>query len=120
MRFCWRPKDRPNSEADCDIGRYGSTATEHIINALMKTDSDPGHYRAQIFGGGAVIKTNNPGSDIGRKNIEVAQKMLTAHRIRIIREEAGGTRGKRVRFDTATNTVFCRFAGQIAKKRREL
>ena len=113
-------QDRPRSEADCDIGKYGSTATEHIINALMKTDSDPSHYRAQIFGGAAVIKTNNPGSDIGQKNIEVVQKILTAHRIRIIREEVGGTRGRRVRFDTATNTVFCRFAGQIGKKHREL
>jgi chemotaxis receptor (MCP) glutamine deamidase CheD len=53
-------------------------------------------------------------------DLKTAQKILTARRIRIIRKEVGGTRGRRVRFDTATNTVFCRFAGQIAKNRREL
>jgi chemotaxis protein CheD len=109
-------QDRPNSKGDCDIGRYGSTATEYIINTLMKMDSAASHYCAQIFGGAVVIKTNNSGSDIGQKNIDIAQKILTDRSIRIIRKEVGGTRGRRIRFDTAANTVFCRFAGQIGKK----
>ena len=37
-----------------------------------------------------------------------------------IREELGGTRGRRIKFDTATNTVFCRFAGQVGKKYKQL
>lgn len=82
----------------------------------MKRDSNPGHYRAQIFGGAKVIKTDSTDNDI-------SLKILTAQGIRIIRKEVGGTRGRRIRFDTATNTVFCRFAGQIRSKtarRRDL
>ncbi len=82
----------------------------------MKRDSDPGHYRAQIFGGAKVIKTNSMENDISRK-------ILTAQGIRIIRKEVGGTCGRRIRFDTVTNTVFCRPAGQIGSKtarRRDL
>jgi chemotaxis protein CheD len=109
-------QDQPAIETDCDIGHYGSTATEYIIQALLESDPVPGHYRAQVFGGAAVIKTNSKRYNIGQNNIEVAKKILTVHRIRITREEVGGTRGRRIKFDTSTNTVFCRFAGQIGKK----
>ena len=111
-------QEQPASETASDIGQYGSTATEYIIKALMKFDSVPGHYRAQIFGGAVVIKTSSHKSNIGQENIDIARKILANHRIRIIREEIGGTRGRRVRFDTSTNTVFCRFAGQVGKKYR--
>lgn len=108
--------DSPAGEIDRDIGKYGSTATEYIIKALIKFDPIQGHYRGQIFGGAAVIKTSSNEYNIGQKNIDIVRKILTAHRIRIIREEIGGTRGRRVRFDTSTNEVFCRFAGQVGKK----
>ncbi len=82
----------------------------------MKMDTKPGHYLAQIFGGAKVIKTDSMDNDIARK-------ILTAQGIPIIRKEVGGTRGRRIRFDTVTNTVFCGFAGQIGSKtarRRDL
>lgn len=75
----------------------------------MKRDSNPGHYLAQIFGGAKVIKTNSTDNDIARK-------ILTTQGIRIIRKEVGGTRCRRIRFDTVTNTVFCRLTGQIRSK----
>ena len=75
----------------------------------MKMDTKPSHYLAQIFGGAKVIKTNSTDNDIARK-------ILTAQGIRIIRREVGGTRGRRSRFDTVTNTVFCRLTGQIRSK----
>lgn len=109
----------PATKADSDIGQYGSTATEHIIRSLMKFDEKASHYQAQIFGGAAVIKISSSKSDVGQKNIAITRKILAAHGIVITREEIGGTRGRRVRFDTATNTVFCRFAGQVGRKHRQ-
>ena len=111
-------QDMPLPQDDYDIGYYGSTATEYIIKRLMSADSAVRHYCAQIFGGAAVIKTTNPQSDIGGKNTDIAQRILGEHNIRIIREEFGGDRGRRIRFDTATNAVFCRFAGQIRRKKK--
>ena len=103
---------------DFNIGRYGSTATEYIIQALMEYDPVPGHYRAQIFGGATGIKTTRTKSSIGHENINIAREILAGHRIRITREDISGTRGRRVRFNTSDNTVFCRFAGQVGKKYR--
>jgi len=81
----------------------------YISNTIMKMDTKPSHYLAQIFGGAKVIKTDSTDNDIARK-------ILTAQGIRIIRKEVGGTRGRRIRFDTVTNTVFCRLTGQIRSK----
>jgi chemotaxis protein CheD len=98
---------------------YGTTATEYIINALMELDPVPTHYHAHIFGGAAVIKTTSNNSSIGKGNSDAARKILANHRIAIVREEVGGTRGRRVRVDTSTDTIFCRFAGQVGKRYRE-
>lgn len=104
---------------DCNIGEYGSLSTDHIIRSLLETDPDISHYRAQVFGGAAVIKTSSHAYAIGEKNIAVALEVLAHYRIRIINKDVGGTRGRRIKFDTSTNTVHCRFAGQVGKKYRE-
>ncbi len=108
----------PASQNVHEIGKYGTMATEYIINTLMKIDPVPSHYRAQIFGGAAVLKITSDNTCIGGKNSDTARKILANHHITIIREEVGGTRGRRVRFDTSKNTVFCRFAGQVGKQYR--
>jgi len=109
-------QSHPAMETGSDIGKYGTTSMEFIINALMERDPIPSHYRAQIFGGAAVIAAITDKARIGQANSGTARKILTKYRIPIIREDIGGTRGRRVKFDTSTNTVFCRFAGQVGKK----
>ena len=99
----------PNNGA-YDIGRYGQTSTEYIIGSLLKNDSAARHYQARIYGGAAVLKTGGQVS-IGDDNIEIARRVLSANRIRIVEEQVGGERGMRIKFDTATNTVAWRFAG---------
>lgn len=96
-----------------DFGKYGVAATEHIISELMRFDQVPEHYTAQVFGGAAVVKTTGTGPAVGELNLADARNVLARRRIAITREEVGGTRGRRIRFDTSTNTVFCRFAGQV-------
>jgi chemotaxis protein CheD len=108
----------PGINTDFDPGEFGSTSTEYIIKALMAKDPDPKHYRAQVFGGGAVIKSKSSAYNIGLHNIDVALKILAAHRIRVVNKDVGGERGRRVTFDTSTNTATCRYAGQVSKKYR--
>ena len=100
----------PPQVGDYDIGRYGLTSTEYIIDTLMKSDPVASHYRARIYGGAAVLRTGGR-AYIGEDNIEIARRILSANRIRIVEEQVGGERGRRIRFDTATNTVICRLAG---------
>lgn len=110
----------PESPGDTDdIGRYGDTSTDRIIKTIMSLDRNPRHYRAQIFGGGAVLGALGSGAKIGERNIEVARRIVSEAGIPIDHEDVGGTLGRRIDFDTGTGKVFCRTVqqgGEQAKK----
>ncbi|MCP4607095.1 MAG: response regulator [Planctomycetes bacterium] len=110
--------DRPNEEDTTDIGRYGNTSTDHIISTLMSVDENPFNYRAQIFGGAAVVDVLTDSRKIGGRNMLVAQEVLDSYRIRVTKKDVGGTRGRRIKFDTASNTVHCRYTGQTEEAKR--
>lgn len=108
---------QPDDSDTSDIGRFGTTATKQIIEYLFEIDPVPTHYQAQIFGGAAVFakKTGIPG-DVGNLNIAIAKAVLDEFHIRIVHHETGGTRGRRIKFNTENNTVYCRFTGEIPRK----
>jgi chemotaxis protein CheD len=109
--------DRPMHPADAEIGRYGVTSTQRIIDLVLEMDSAPTHYRAGIFGGAAVLKGVHADDGIGVANIKVAMEVLRSAHIRVSRQEVGGTRGRRIRFNTETGEIECRFAGDIPRRK---
>jgi chemotaxis receptor (MCP) glutamine deamidase CheD/AmiR/NasT family two-component response regulator len=118
--------DRPKGADTNDIGRYGTTATEHIISTLMSIDANSDHYQAQVFGGAAVIHALESKEDIGERNVVIALEVLNSYGIKIIKKDIGGKQGRRIKFDTATNTVHCKYMGEteegkrLAQKRRDI
>lgn len=110
--------DRPADKNSTDIGRFGITATEHIVKKLFAEDDDCRHYCAQVFGGANVLKNQDTGISVGADNVKAALDVLGKYRIRIIHKEVGGLRGRRIKFDTLQNIVNCRFTGEIPRKRR--
>ena len=109
---------QPTGADAVDIGKFGSTSTKHIISRMMAVDGVPGHYRAMVFGGAAVVKVTGMHSDIGRKNVDVALKALAEAGIRVVKKEVSGSRGRRIKFNTETGTVEYRFAGDVPRKSR--
>jgi chemotaxis protein CheD len=83
----------------------------------MRIDDDPTHYRAYVLGGAAVLKTAGDEYQIGVANVAVAEEVLRAARIRVAQREVGGTRGRRVKFNTETGLLEWRFAGDIPRKK---
>lgn len=110
--------DRPKDPDTKDIGRYGTTSTEHIINTLMAIDASAFNYRAQVFGGAAVVDALSATTDIGHKNLLVAMEVLDSYGIRVTKKDIGGKLGRRIKFDTATNTVHCKLTGSTEEGRR--
>jgi chemotaxis protein CheD len=47
------------------------------------------------------------GAVIGDENIAVARELLTRFNIPIVAEDVGGSRGRRVTFDTASGSIHC-------------
>ncbi len=110
---------------DPDKGRYGDSSIETIIWLLKKLD-ETGKMSAKIYGGGAVVGHLGAASDIGKKNIEMARTVLKRHGIPITDEDVGGTQGRRIYFDTASNNVVVKViqkteeGARLEEKRRDL
>ena len=83
--------------------RYGNVATITLVRMMTENGSKPRHLEAQISGGAHDPEMS--GKNIGRENIQMARKLLTRKRIRIVSEDVGGEKGRKVVFNTHTNEV---------------
>jgi two-component system chemotaxis response regulator CheB len=110
---------------DPDKGRYGDTSIETIVWLMQKLDPN-GKMTAKIYGGGAVVGHLGAASDIGLKNIDMARRMLKRKNIPITEEDVGGTSGRRIYFDTASNRVVVKViqkteeGARLEARRRDL
>ncbi len=83
--------------------RYGNIATVTLVRMMTDNGSRPKHLEAQIIGGAYNPKIS--GKNIGPENIQVARKLLAKNRIRIVSEDIGGEKGRKLVFNTNTNEV---------------
>ncbi|MDR2392244.1 MAG: response regulator [Planctomycetota bacterium] len=106
-------------------GRFGDTSIENIVWLMKKLDEN-GKMTAKIYGGAAVVSHLGTTTDIGGKNIEMARTILKRRGIPIVEEDVAGTRGRRIYYDTAANTVTVKTIAKteegekLMEKRRDL
>lgn len=83
--------------------RYGDASTVMLIRMMIRDGSKKKNLEAQVFGGAynQVISSK----DIGKQNVRVARRVLARNGIRVVSEDIGGERGRKVIFDSAKNEV---------------
>ncbi|MFH0727396.1 MAG: chemotaxis protein CheD [Pseudomonadota bacterium] len=89
-------KDPKKATAD-----YGNVATLTLIRMMVIDGSDTKHLEAQVFGG--AYNSEISSKDIGGENAAAAKKMLLREKIRIVSEDIGGEKGRKIVFDPAKN-----------------
>ena len=89
---------RPNSQ-------YATASIPALIKQMQRQGSRIQDIEAQIFGGGESINSIFRG-DIGLKNVKIARKLLKKNGIRVISEDVGGLKGRRLIFHTGTNEAL--------------
>ncbi len=82
---------------------YGNVATIALINMLINDGSKRKHMEAQVYGG--AFNPQFSIHDIGEENVMVAKKVLARNRIRIVSEDVGGRKGRKIVFNTTTNEI---------------
>lgn len=84
--------------------QYGNLAIQALARLLRKQGSLVENLEAQIFGGGKQSLEDS--SNIGRRNVKIARKILKNYEIPLISEDIGGVKGRRILYHTATNEVI--------------
>jgi two-component system chemotaxis response regulator CheB len=96
----------PGSEtAEHQTARYGVFATRNLVKDILRLGANPKTLSAKIYGGASVLGEMSGALDVGRKNIELAEKELKALGIPIIDRHLGGESGCRVVMNTEDFSV---------------
>lgn len=85
--------------------KYGDYSTEMMIKFMEKEDHNLANLEAMLFGGGHVVGHLNCGDGIAKDNIQIARSILKRHGIRIIKEDVGGTNGRKIYYQSWDNLV---------------
>jgi chemotaxis protein CheD len=90
-------------------GRFGNLALPALVDRLAALGARPWELRAKLFGGSCVLEAfRGDGEHLGARNVEVAREALDALGIRVVAEDVGGPRGRRLLFDTGDGTALVR------------
>jgi chemotaxis protein CheD len=86
------PSSRTKSE---EAERVGVHLMELLVNGLLKSGARRERLEAKLFGGARTVKAH---TDIGRLNIEFAERFLRDEGIAHIGGSTGGLQGRRIQY----------------------
>jgi chemotaxis protein CheD len=98
-------------------GKYADTAIPGMIAEFRRLGVAAGsRLRAKLVGGANMFQVASrvheiSGLNIGQRNQEAIEQILTAVAIPVLARDLGGTSGRRLTLDTASGTVTIRIPG---------
>ena len=87
-----------------DRGKFADTAVDWLLESVLAAGADASRVAAKI-GGGASMFGEHVDNGIGEKNIRAVKQRLAKHCIRLVAEDVGGLKGRRMMLDPATGSV---------------
>lgn len=103
------PEGMPDERANT---RYGTFAIQMLVDECVRLGANRGKLQAKIYGGGNVISVSSLGEGIGKRNIELAEKMLKDMGIPIIERNVAGESARTIKLNSATFDVLHNSSGQ--------
>ena len=94
--------------------RYGNVAVSTLINLMINEGSKSEHLEAQILGG--AYHPDISDKNVGFENIKIAKKVLSKKKIRIVSEDVGGEKGRKIIFNTNTNEIAVVKVGKVRQE----
>lgn len=89
--------------------KYGNISIPRLIETMQNVGCDIRNLQAKIFGGANINVTDHEHMMIGKKNILIAKEILSQYHIRILAEDTGGNRGRRIMMQSDTSKVLMKY-----------
>lgn len=91
-------------------GKFADTAVPHLLQELECRGAGRAGLTAKITGGAAMFGGSGP-IQIGAANLDAVVRLLEERRIPIVAQHVGGSKGRRVTFDSHTGDVLVEIVG---------
>ena len=99
--------EMPCSHRQTEAGKYVECAVKRMLGWLLSRGVAKSEIQAKVFGGSDMFDTTgSKGQSVGRQNIEMALGMLEDESLRLVKQDLGGSRGRKIIFHTHTGEVF--------------
>ncbi|MBF0274426.1 MAG: chemotaxis protein CheD [Nitrospinae bacterium] len=85
---------------------FGNAAMIGLIKKMIHMGTEKVNLEAQIFGGATLNNFTFSQRRVARKNVKVARKFLKKMKIKVVSEDTGGNKMRKVYFNTASNEVI--------------
>ena len=86
-------------------GKYANTAVPCLREALVGLGAHPQRLRAWVAGGAQMFTKTGQSDGIGAENRRAIQHQLAKAHIPIAESDLGGSRGRRMTFQTSTLAI---------------
>ena len=93
-------------------GKFADTALPHMLAELSKIGVPREGLIAKIAGGACMFGVSGP-LQIGDNNVEAVKSLLAKENIRIVAQDVGGQKGRRVTLDCSTGELLVEIAGSV-------
>ncbi|WP_242012396.1 chemotaxis protein CheD [Pseudodesulfovibrio cashew] len=108
--------DAKRGSHDPQICRYVDTALQNMLETMDKMGVPRRDLVIKMFGGASGIAVKGVESssyNIGRRNVEMARKLLRFARLDVRVDDVGGSQGRKLMFHTQTGEVWVKKLRQM-------
>ncbi|WP_298436503.1 chemotaxis protein CheD [Geobacter sp.] len=86
--------------------RYVDTSILHMLALFSARGVSPARLEVKLFGGADLIGFGGSRIGVGRRNVEIARRVLSVSGLAVTAADVGGTRGRKLIFYTHTGEVL--------------
>ena len=104
-------KNSSSDHGHVDAGKYVDRAIGLMLERLAAKGVVRQEIQAKLFGGSDMFDPRGSGRSIGKQNMEAALRILESESIRVVGQDLGGGRGRKIIFHTDTGEVFVKRLG---------
>ena len=86
--------------------KYATCSIRFMYDRFMAQGMQRDDITVKLFGGASVLEGVRDTINVGEENVKVARKVLQEYKLKIVRKDVGGRRGRTLYFYSDTGEVF--------------
>jgi chemotaxis protein CheD len=124
--ICHALLPQPRSDAPAHIsrterGRYVTLVVPAMVHQFIERRIKPADIEVKLFGGANILQVGGKGQHlqgVGSANVVAARQSLAGFQLKIIAENVGGLRGRKILFNTQTGEVLHKHLAHMHERLR--
>ena len=89
--------------------RYGNVAIRQLFEKMLDSGAKKEDIVCKIFGGAEMLAVQESVFNVGKRNIELAYKIVNELGIAVVSSSTGGKQGRKIHFNTQTGEVLQKY-----------